>query len=1184
MSHNAKRLLLLGCTVAALLAIAPPAWAAEDHVLDPVLSLTGGTATSADDPTPDPGSSHPPTPFNVPCGTATDPHGDIYVSSCTKTPSGGGGKTIDVFDPQGNFLVRIPFPDAYPWPEQIAVDSEGNLYVKEGGPRSGGGSGFIDLYEPDSYPPTAATEYAIAKEFELTSPSFGPCGGLLTTLSGVSVDPSDGHLYIANSCRVEEYASAAEGSAPIDEEAAVSPGGGKEKIRSAAVYGANHDLYAATYELSEEGDVSDRVYVFDGADGHIKCELDGAPATGGGGMVPFDFFSAKIAVDQSNGDLYLYAGEGAGFSEGVVYQFSVSASGCGFIGRLPQPPNLKMANGDLGQIAVDAPIVAGEPGYDSPNAGYVYVTSGISNGHLFAYRPRTVGPPEIRAQAVSDVGETEAVLEAELNPNALATTYHFQYASQAAFDEHGYEGGATVPLGDQSAGHGAGFLAVSVPVEGLDPGAAYRFRLIASNCEDPEAEPGECLTEGEGSPGGEGEDASFSTYPASGGLPDGRAYELVTPPDTQGHIPTMIQLGGEAFGVGAFATPLASPDGASVLFGSNSGALPGIGGGGRTDVYEARRDPLAGWQSRFVGLSGSQSPVPRAGGASTDHRYEFWLANKTYGSLDLVLKVGGTSDVPTYLHTPDDSPTPSPNCGVAAEPLGRFEWVGCGSRGSDPAAAGRWISPGGEHVIFISEQQLEPCGPPSGKVGIYDRTPGGPTHCASLLPGDVTPSSSAGYKGVSADGRAVAFTVVGDPNLYVRRDDAETLIVAAGSPTFAGLSADGRRVFYLSGGDLFACDLDEGGCAGEGAHPPIPIGSGGESTLVNVSADGSHAYFFSPLVLTGSEENEFGAKAKAGEENLYAWDGSALRFIAIVDPLDVANKPEFGGLGQWVIGVLDTVPSTLNGPGSDPSRTTPDGRALIFQSSAQLTGYDNGGRTEIYRYEGGAEPGARLLCLSCNPTGAAAASDARLQSPFAGDTLTSSLPPLNMLDQIANLSADGQRVFFQSADPLVAADLDGRQDVYEWEAEGVGACTRPAGCLALISAGESAEDDYLYAMSADARDVFFLSADTLVPQDPDPTYSVYDAREGGGFAPPSPPAGECLGEACQPAVDAPADATPASAGYAGPGNPQPARGHGCPRGKRRVRAHGKTRCVKPHRKPHHRPRKSRAHHKGRAAR
>ena len=51
-----------------------------------------------------------------------------------------------------------------------------------------------------------------------------------------------------------------------------------------------------------------------------------------------------------------------------------------------------------------------------------------------------------------------------------------------------------------------------------------------------------------------------------------------------------------------------------------------------------------------------------------------------------------------------------------------------------------------------------------------------------------------------------------------------------------------------------------------------------------------------------------------------------------------------------------------------------------------------------------------------------------------------------------------------------------------------------------ISAGTSPFDSGLLTASADAKDVFFFTRDSLAPQDKNgPTMKIYDAREGGGF-------------------------------------------------------------------------------------
>jgi hypothetical protein len=115
-----------------------------------------------------------------------------------------------------------------------------------------------------------------------------------------------------------------------------------------------------------------------------------------------------------------------------------------------------------------------------------------------------------------------------------------------------------------------------------------------------------------------------------------------------------------------------------------------------------------------------------------------------------------------------------------------------------------------------------------------------------------------------------------------------------------------------------------------------------------------------------------------------------------------------------------------------------------------------------------------------------------------------------------NLSEDGERVFFQTPDPLVAADSDTGVnptcvprgggviatgcDVYEWEAVGEGSCESEAqdgGCLYLISGGTSSEQSYFLDASADGDDVFFFTREALVPTDTDANVDAYDARVDG---------------------------------------------------------------------------------------
>ncbi len=81
-------------------------------------------------------------------------------------------------------------------------------------------------------------------------------------------------------------------------------------------------------------------------------------------------------------------------------------------------------------------------------------------------------------------------------------------------------------------------------------------------------------------------------------------------------------------------------------------------------------------------------------------------------------------------------------------------------------------------------------------------------------------------------------------------------------------------------------------------------------------------------------------------------------------------------------------------------------------------------------------------------------------------------------------------------------------------AAGAPECTRPGGCLALISSGQGEVPSFLYAMSADGHDVFVQTKEKLVGADVAGSPSIYDAREGGGIPEPTPSA-PCQGDACQ---------------------------------------------------------------------
>ena len=90
-----------------------------------------------------------------------------------------------------------------------------------------------------------------------------------------------------------------------------------------------------------------------------------------------------------------------------------------------------------------------------------------------------------------------------------------------------------------------------------------------------------------------------------------------------------------------------------------------------------------------------------------------------------------------------------------------------------------------------------------------------------------------------------------------------------------------------------------------------------------------------------------------------------------------------------------------------------------------------------------------------------------------------------------------------------------------------------------MSSGRSQDDSYFLDNSADGDDVFFATAEGLEAGDTDGAYDVYDARVGGGFKKVDQ-AAPCAGDGCQGGVaGVPSVPVPGSAGFSGPQNQEP---------------------------------------------
>ncbi|HTU79996.1 MAG TPA: hypothetical protein VMF09_14675 [Solirubrobacteraceae bacterium] len=236
------------------------------------------------------------------------------------------------------------------------------------------------------------------------------------------------------------------------------------------------------------------------------------------------------------------------------------------------------------------------------------------------------------------------------------------------------------------------------------------------------------------------------------------------------------------------------------------------------------------------------------------------------------------------------------------------------------------------------------------------------------------------------------------------------------------------------------------------------------------------------------------------------------------------------------------------------SRVSPNGKYLAFMSREELTGYRNvdavsGARDEevyIYQAEAEAEGRPPLICVSCDPDGSAprgvedtpeaAEASGEGHSPLVDRSeiwhrvgeetnepvyLAGNVPGWTSEAEHAPASqsrylTDEGRLFFDASDALVPQDTNGKEDVYEYEPEGVGICTsasatfveRDGGCIGLISTGKSPKESAFFEASESGGDVFFLTNEDIHPGDHNQSYSVYDAHECTSASPCSPLAKE----------------------------------------------------------------------------
>jgi hypothetical protein len=589
--------------------------------------------------------------------------------------------------------------------------------------------------------------------------------------------------------------------------------------------------------------------------------------------------------------------------------------------------------------------------------------------------------------------------------------------------------------------------------------------------------------------------------PAHAALPEGRTYEMVTPPDKGGYSATQ-----EVFYV--------APDGESVAFGA-VGAFSGEPSSLLQNTYVARRGP-AGWGTEGIDPPATFAPGITVGAAD----YSWSLSDSLTEQLGIASsfgRAGEASEEAFYKH--DLSEPDTTQSFVQASPL--LKRVTSGPPEMNYLGAAADLS----HIFVMTSFALlagEVDDPP-GTCRIYDAAGTGSLQlvvdgapCGSPLGSGNLGSM---FHAISKDGTVVFADMIGG-GLVAHVGGASPSQVGLGSVTFQGASEDGSKVFYTSGSDLYMAVIAHGD--GEPASVKrLVLISHAVQGVVRISDDGAYVYFVAAGVLAPG--------GVVNADNLYAYDTNApqTKFVAELCSGLKASGSVGGvvrcpgsGSDQELWQEQDFREAQVNGCLAAQAGCEA-GRYLAFSTYAQLIASgpeaDTDTAKDVYEYDALSGTMRRVSIAeagSATNNGNSNGFDAAIERPRY---IYAYVDVQHELDRRA-VSDDGSKVVFKSAEPLSSRVSNEAANVYVWSAGRVG----------LISGGRSDEPAGQAAITPTGNDVFFATTEGLLPQDTDGVGDVYDARVGGGFpSSPVPASGCSTGAACRGLPGAPPSLIPA---------------------------------------------------------
>jgi hypothetical protein len=631
----------------------------------------------------------------------------------------------------------------------------------------------------------------------------------------------------------------------------------------------------------------------------------------------------------------------------------------------------------------------------TPGASYHFrLKAANANGPNFGSDEvfSTPPPPSIDSATVSNLSASSAQLNAQINPQGAETHYRFEYGTSTAY-------GTTVPIPDGVIAAGFADVSVSEHIELERANETYHWRVVASNASGTT----------------KSSDHTFIYTTTGVSLPDGRAYEMVTPPQKNGAlIGDVSPFGGE---------PSIAANGSRVIASSiqcfaGAQSCNGQHGDGVGSPYSFTRTS-SGWVTTPLAPPATTFPqnTPWDYSAETGMALfsmptaplgqdDFYARQNDGSFLDLGPNtppeegargpIGGKTRGITQAHTADFShfawmtearwPFDEREAGFIFD---TYEYAGAGN--SQPLLVG--VSGGEGSTDLIGVCGINLGGDPTlafpGSLSDDGRT----VYFTALTEGGGAggpcPSGSGANAGTPVPANAVYVRIDGE------RSDAHTVAISSPSPSecgggeaagekacreaatkpagaqFIGATSDGSKAFFASTQQL-TDGASEDGNSGDNASLVV---AGCASTT---GPNGCNLYeydFANPtghkLIDVSGGDSSGGGPRVQGVMALSP-DATHTYFVAkgvlATAANDEGEKAKDGasnlyvferdaahpaGQTTFITGLATSDSGEWTTKAGLPANVTPDGRFLVFVSHARLTGDDTsvGGAQQVFRYD-----------------------------------------------------------------------------------------------------------------------------------------------------------------------------------------------------------------------------------------